>query len=152
MLCERPTSTPSSRLRSNMSAQTAAMTSFAAWVASKGAAVGPPGTKSILTPLAARELWDREARGADVLDTTSVARLDAILENDVKRATAFQALLRGRVDRRTAPAATPSAAWHPTAVLGVRLPPSLEKSRFVRRNLTRFPRFFSGPAASKAPP
>lgn len=93
-----------------MSAQTAATTSFAAWVASKGAAVGPPGTKSVLTPLAARELWDREAKGADVLAAASVARLDAVLENDVKRATAFQALLRGRVDRRTAPAATPSAA------------------------------------------
>ena len=85
-------------------------TTFDAWVASKGDAVGPPGTTSVLTPLAARELWDREARGADVLDDASVQRLDAVIRADIKRATAFQALLRGRVDRRKAPAATPSAS------------------------------------------
>ena len=52
-----------------MSAQVVgAQTTFDAWVASKGDAVGPPGTTSVLTPLAARELWDREAQGADVLD------------------------------------------------------------------------------------
>ena len=50
----------------------------------------------MLTPLAARELWDREAQGADVLDDASVQRLDAVIRADVKRATAFQALLEER--------------------------------------------------------
>ena len=97
-------------MSAQVGAQVGAQTTFDAWVASKGDAVGPPGTTSVLTPLAARELWDREARGADVLDDASVQRLDAVIRADVKRATAFQALLRGRVDRRKAPAATPSAS------------------------------------------
>ena len=55
-------------MSAQVGAQTSPTTTFEAWVASKGAAVGPPGTTSVLTPLAARELWDREARGADVLE------------------------------------------------------------------------------------
>ena len=97
-------------MSAQVGAQTSPTTTFDAWVASKGDAVGPPGTTSVLTPLAARELWDREAQGADLLDNASVERLDAVIQADIKRATAFQALLRGRVDRRKAPAATPSAS------------------------------------------
>ena len=55
-------------MSAQVGAQTSPTTTFEAWVASKGDAVGPPGTTSVLTPLAARELWDREARGADVLE------------------------------------------------------------------------------------
>ena len=60
-------------MSAQVGAQVGAQTTFDAWVASKGDRIGPPGTTSVLTPLAARELWDREAQGADVLDAASVA-------------------------------------------------------------------------------
>ena len=53
-------------MSAQVGAQTSPTTTFEAWVAAKGNAVGPPGTTSVLTPLAARELWDREARRPQV--------------------------------------------------------------------------------------
>eukprot|EP00629_Pelagomonadales_sp_RCC1024_P013798 CAMPEP_0119293720 /NCGR_PEP_ID=MMETSP1329-20130426/46595_1 /TAXON_ID=114041 /ORGANISM="Genus nov. species nov., Strain RCC1024" /LENGTH=56 /DNA_ID=CAMNT_0007294591 /DNA_START=144 /DNA_END=311 /DNA_ORIENTATION=+ len=55
----------------------AALVPFDDWAASQGARIGPPGSKSILTPLAARELWDREGGGGDALDAQQLAKVDA---------------------------------------------------------------------------
>ena len=82
---------------------------YEAWVASKGSVIGERGTAAVLTPVAARELWDSLAEGSDWLDAARLRVIDATLARDVKRATAFQSLLRGRKDRKTAEKATPSA-------------------------------------------
>ena len=84
--------------------------SFDAWCASKGSLVGPAGSAAVLTPLAARQLWDSLAGGEDWLDARRLRVIDATLARDVKRATAFQSLLRGRKDRARAAKPTPSAA------------------------------------------
>ncbi|KAH8090124.1 methyltransferase [Aureococcus anophagefferens] len=73
--------------------------SFDAWCASKGSLVGTAGSAAVLTPLAARELWDSLAGGEDWLDARRLRVIDATLARDVRRATAFQSLLRGRKDR-----------------------------------------------------
>ena len=57
---------------------------FEAWVASKGDTIGEKGTRGILTPLAARELWDTLAEGEGWMDSRRLKVIDATLARDVR--------------------------------------------------------------------
>lgn len=49
---------------------------------------------ALLTPAAARKLWDATAKGAEVIDDKALSRLSCTLRSDISRCIALQALLR----------------------------------------------------------
>lgn len=79
------------------------------WLAER---VGPAGTQAQVTAEAAKVLWKREASHVEGVELQGFVRLAAAVQEECRRATAIQAVLRGRAGRKSAEVRV-SARTHP---------------------------------------